>query len=49
MLLDGKEKSPTHNKCHKAELSKSMADYIVSSDGRLYEVESVKTAVELVE
>jgi heme oxygenase (staphylobilin-producing) len=43
------EKSPTHIAGHKAKLGKPKPDYIISSEGGLYEVEAVKKAVESVE
>jgi heme oxygenase (staphylobilin-producing) len=43
------KQSPTHIAGHKANLGKPKPDYIISSEGGLYEVEAVKKAVESVE
>jgi heme oxygenase (staphylobilin-producing) len=39
------EKSPAHIAGHKANLGKPKPEYIVSSEGGLYEVKTVKTTV----
>ncbi|WP_019120415.1 antibiotic biosynthesis monooxygenase [Brevibacillus massiliensis] len=40
------EKSDVHIAAHKANLGKPKPEYIISSEGGLYEVKAVKTAVE---
>jgi heme oxygenase (staphylobilin-producing) len=40
------EKSPAHIAGHKANLGKPKPEYIISSEGGLYEVKTVKTTVQ---